>query len=158
MWCGHCLQWCCIVGNVGIVFILKGRKKRWMKKVIFQSVQQCNTSAIQTSGLLCKTCHQHYPQCIGATETSLGAVYQITCSFLWSHERACTTFLHNTEILLKTCKHTLMCNIGGSTDMRVWKYCSITSKNTFYVEKLPPVSLPLLYIIWMDHYFWCFNV
>ena len=44
--------------------------------------------------------------------TSLEAVYQITCSFLWSHNKLYTT-APVLVVLSKTCEHTLMCKIGA---------------------------------------------
>ena len=40
--------------------------------------------------------------------TSLEEVYQITCSFLWSHIRLYTKSITYAVVLPKTCKHTLM--------------------------------------------------
>ena len=41
------------------------------------------------------------------------ATFQITCGFFWIHKRFYSTFSTYAVVLPKTCKHTLMCNIGG---------------------------------------------
>ena len=62
-----------------------------------------------------KTCRRNYPQCNLATETSMGAIHQITCSFLWSYKRLYTTSVMYVVVLPKTCEHTLMYKISGVT-------------------------------------------
>ena len=47
------------------------------------------------------------------TGTSLEAIYQITCIFLWSHKRRYISIFKYVAVLPKTRKHTLMCKIGG---------------------------------------------
>ena len=47
--------------------------------------------------------------------TSLEAIYQITWNFLWNQKKALHYFFTYAVVLHKTCKHTLMCKIGGVT-------------------------------------------
>ena len=42
---------------------------------------------------------------LGHLVTSLGVIYQIICSFLWSHKRLHATFFTSEVELPKTCKH-----------------------------------------------------
>ena len=65
---------------------------------------------------------------LGHWVTSMEAIYQITCSFLWSHKRLYmpTPFSHICRSTLKRCKYSLMCNIVERIKKLPFNYRTLT--------------------------------
>ena len=53
-------------------------------------------------------------------EPSLEVVYQITCSFFWSHKRFLTAFFTYVVVLPNTCKFAIMCKMSGAGGEHSW--------------------------------------
>ena len=110
----------CIVGNVGF----EGEKNAWNKIRLYLWYCCVFKLSLQSPTVL-QACNGRPGDCLpnlaptlptmqfSHTGTSLEAIYQITCSFLWSHKRRYTSIFIYVVVLLKTCKHTLMCTTGG---------------------------------------------
>ena len=54
--------------------------------------------------------------------TSLEAVYQVTCSLFWSHNRLYTVLFFCFFFHISSSKHTLMCKTGGVIDTKIIFY------------------------------------
>ena len=86
--------------------------------------------------------------------TSLEAVYQITCSFLWCQKRLITTFCTYAVVLYESCKHTLISKVGGVIlkkkryTMRPFlvflSFCTEVNTNSKDMDKLALINANLL--------------